>query len=129
MTLDEFLSGFGKPRRDVSPVIWSYTWKQRSMKRSGAGCGTHGRPRRRIGARGCKSGFADGRCRHAHGQVPGQGEGDESGRTGVETPNITAVIQLASTLMGRDYLAKAPRTMETLGLSGYSADELGQLLG
>ena len=48
---------------------------------------------------------------------------------GVETPNIAAVIQVASTLMGRDYLAEAPRTMETLGLSKYSVDELGQLLG
>jgi opine dehydrogenase len=46
---------------------------------------------------------------------------------GVETPNIRAVIQMASTLMGRDYLAEAPRTMETLGLSKYSVDELGQL--
>jgi opine dehydrogenase len=48
---------------------------------------------------------------------------------GVDTPNIAAVIQVASTLMGRDYLAEAPRTMKTLGLSGYSVDELGQLLG
>jgi len=47
---------------------------------------------------------------------------------GVETPNIAAVIQVASTLMERDYLAEAPRTMETLGLSKYSVDELGQLL-
>jgi opine dehydrogenase len=47
---------------------------------------------------------------------------------GVKTPNIAAVIQLASTIMERDYLAEAPRTMETLGLSKYSADELGQLL-
>lgn len=48
---------------------------------------------------------------------------------GVKTPNIAAVIQLASTLMERDYLSEAPRTMETLGLSNYSVDELGQLLG
>jgi opine dehydrogenase len=48
---------------------------------------------------------------------------------GVETPNIAAVIQVASTLMGRDYLAEAPRTMETLGLSTYSVEELEQLLG
>ena len=48
---------------------------------------------------------------------------------GVETPNIAAVIQVASTLMERDYLAEAPRTMETLGLSRYSVDELGRLLG
>jgi opine dehydrogenase len=47
-------------------------------------------------------------------------------QVGVSTPNIAAVIQMASTLMGRDYLAEAPRTMETLGLSRYSVDELGQ---
>jgi opine dehydrogenase len=48
---------------------------------------------------------------------------------GVDTPNIAAVIQVASTLMGRDYLAEAPRTMETLGLSEYSVEEMTQLLG
>ena len=48
---------------------------------------------------------------------------------GVETPNIAAVIQVASTLMGRNYLAEAPRTMETLGLSKYSVDESGQISG
>jgi opine dehydrogenase len=48
---------------------------------------------------------------------------------GVKTPNITALIQLASTMMERDYLANAPRTMESLGLSKYSIDELDQLLG
>lgn len=47
---------------------------------------------------------------------------------GVETPNIEAVIQLASTLMDRDYLAEAPRTMESLGLSGLTPDELTQIL-
>ncbi|MGD9145095.1 MAG: NAD/NADP octopine/nopaline dehydrogenase family protein [Anaerolineae bacterium] len=48
---------------------------------------------------------------------------------GLETPNIASVIQVASTLMGRDYLAEAPRTMETLGLSKYSVDGLRQVLG
>lgn len=48
---------------------------------------------------------------------------------GVETPIIAAVIQLASTLMGRDYLAEAPRTMASLGLSAYTVHELGELLG
>ncbi len=47
---------------------------------------------------------------------------------GVETPNIAAVIQLASTLMERDYLSEAPRTMESLGLAGLAPDELAQLL-
>jgi opine dehydrogenase len=47
---------------------------------------------------------------------------------GVQTPNIAAVIQLASTLMGRDYLTEAPRTMESLGLSGYTPEEIEYLL-
>ena len=47
---------------------------------------------------------------------------------GVETPNITAVIRLATTVMDRDYLAEAPRTMESLGLSGLNPDELTHLL-
>ena len=47
---------------------------------------------------------------------------------GVETPNIAAIIQLASTLMERDYLAEAQRTMESLGLSKYSVDELLRIL-
>ena len=48
---------------------------------------------------------------------------------GVETPNIAAVIQLASTLMARNYLAEAPRTMKSLGLSEYSVDDLEQIVG
>jgi len=47
---------------------------------------------------------------------------------GVKTPNIAAIIQIASTLMERDYLAEAPRTMKSLGLSKYSVDELIRLL-
>ena len=47
---------------------------------------------------------------------------------GVETPHISAVIRLASALMGQDYLAQGKRTMKSLGLSGYAAGELEQLL-
>ena len=47
---------------------------------------------------------------------------------GIETPHISAVIQLASVLMELDYLAQANRTMESLGLSGYGVEELEQLL-
>jgi opine dehydrogenase len=46
----------------------------------------------------------------------------------VETPIISAVIRLVSLLMERDYMADAPRTMETLGLSGKSAEALETLL-
>ena len=47
---------------------------------------------------------------------------------GVETPVMSAVIQLVSVLMDRDYLTEANRTMKTLGLSNYTAKELDQLL-
>ncbi|MBW2659979.1 MAG: NAD/NADP octopine/nopaline dehydrogenase family protein, partial [Deltaproteobacteria bacterium] len=47
----------------------------------------------------------------------------------VDTPCIAAVIRLASLLMERDYFAEARRTMESFGLSGYTAEELEQLLG
>jgi len=49
-------------------------------------------------------------------------------QVGVPTPNINAVIQIASTVMGRDYLAEAPRTMATLGLDGLPPNELAALL-
>ncbi len=47
---------------------------------------------------------------------------------GVATPCISAVIRLASVLIGQDYLAEGKRTMESLGLAGYTAGELEQLL-
>ena len=47
---------------------------------------------------------------------------------GVATPVIRAVITLVSLLMNRDYLNEARRTMETLGLSKRSAQELQSLL-
>ncbi len=46
----------------------------------------------------------------------------------VETPCMAAIIRLVSVLMNRDYLAEAPRTMETLGLAGYDAAGLMRLL-
>jgi opine dehydrogenase len=47
---------------------------------------------------------------------------------GVATPVISAVITLVSLLMNRDYVGEARRTMETLGLSKHTADELEKLL-
>ncbi len=47
---------------------------------------------------------------------------------GVDTPVMTALIGIASVVMNRDYLREAPRTLESLGLAGYSADELTKLL-
>jgi opine dehydrogenase len=49
-------------------------------------------------------------------------------QVGVETPIISAVIKLVSLLMERDYVDEAMRTMETLGLSKYTAEELEELL-
>ena len=48
-------------------------------------------------------------------------------QVGVETPGMNAVIQVASIVMARDYLAEALRTPETLGIAGLSAQELGAL--
>ena len=47
---------------------------------------------------------------------------------GVPTPVISAVITLVSVLMNRNYAGEARRTMETLGLSGRTAEELENLL-
>ena len=47
---------------------------------------------------------------------------------GVATPIMSAVITLVSLLMNRDYVSDARRTMETLGLSKHTAQELEQLL-
>jgi opine dehydrogenase len=49
-------------------------------------------------------------------------------QVGVATPVISAVITLVSQLMNRDYLGEARRTMETLGLSKHTAQELEKLL-
>ncbi len=47
---------------------------------------------------------------------------------GVATPVISAMITLISLLMDRDYMGEALRTMESLGLSKYTANELEKLL-
>ena len=49
-------------------------------------------------------------------------------QVGVNTPNMSTVIRLASVVMNRDYIGEAPRTMESLGLAGYSVEELEKLL-
>ena len=49
-------------------------------------------------------------------------------QVGVATPVMSAVITLVSLLMNRDYLSEAMRTMETLGLSKYTVEELEKLL-
>ncbi len=49
-------------------------------------------------------------------------------QVGVDTPHMSALVRLASTMMNRDYLGEAERTMESLGLSGYNAEQLVGLL-
>ena len=49
-------------------------------------------------------------------------------QVGVETPHMSALMRLCSTMMNRDYLKEAKRTMESLGLSGYTAEQLVSLL-
>ena len=49
-------------------------------------------------------------------------------QVGVATPIMSAVITLASLLMKRDYVAEARRTMESLGLSKQTPEELEKLL-
>ena len=49
-------------------------------------------------------------------------------QVGVATPVMSAVITIVSLLMNRDYPGEARRTMETLGLSQHSAEELEKLL-
>jgi opine dehydrogenase len=49
-------------------------------------------------------------------------------QVGVATPVMSAVINLVSVIMNRDYVDEAPRTMETLGLSKRTAEELDKLL-
>lgn len=46
---------------------------------------------------------------------------------GVATPCIAALIRLVSVLMERDYCTQGSRTMASLGLAGYTMEELVQL--
>lgn len=48
-------------------------------------------------------------------------------RLGVEVPLMKAMVRIVSTLMGRDYAAEAPRTLENLGLGDYGIEELKKL--
>ena len=46
---------------------------------------------------------------------------------GVETPTMTAAVQIAVTATGRDYWAEA-RTLASLGLGGYTREEILELM-
>ncbi len=47
---------------------------------------------------------------------------------GVKTPTMEAVVQMASVIRGVDFVGEGLRTMESLGISEYSIDELKSLL-
>jgi len=53
---------------------------------------------------------------------------DLAKQIGVNTPSMDSVINMASIVMDRDYKGEKARTMESLGLSEYSLDELNQIL-
>lgn len=53
---------------------------------------------------------------------------DLGDQIGVDTPVMDALLKLVSVAMNRDYKAEKARTMEKLGLSKYSLDELKELL-
>ena len=53
---------------------------------------------------------------------------DLADRLGLELPNVRAMLQIVSSIMGRDYKAEKARTLDTLGLAGYSMEELLRIL-
>jgi len=53
---------------------------------------------------------------------------DLGAQIGVPTPHMDSIITIVSTLMMRDYRGERKRTMGTLGLDGYSLDELIKLI-
>ena len=48
---------------------------------------------------------------------------DLARQIGVDTLNMDAVLRMSSIVTGRDYETERARTMESLGLAGYSVDE------
>ena len=53
---------------------------------------------------------------------------DLADRLGLEIPNIRAMLQIVSSIMGRDYKAEKARTLDTLGLGGYTMEKLLEIL-
>lgn len=53
---------------------------------------------------------------------------DLADKLGVEVPNMKAVLRLSSVVMGRNYEEEKARTMESVGLDGYSPEELKKVL-
>jgi len=53
---------------------------------------------------------------------------DLADRLGLEVPNIRAMLQIVSSIMGRDYKAEKARTLDTLGLADYPIRQLLEML-
>ena len=53
---------------------------------------------------------------------------DLADRLGLAVPNMRAMLQIVSSIMGRDYKAEKARTLETLGLDGYTMEQLLEIL-
>jgi len=53
---------------------------------------------------------------------------DMADKLGLDVPNMRAMLQIVSSIMGRDYKAEKARTLDTLGLDGYSMEELIKML-
>jgi len=53
---------------------------------------------------------------------------DLADKLGLEVPTMRAMLQIVSAIMKRDYKAEQARTLATLGLDGYSIQELCSIL-
>ena len=53
---------------------------------------------------------------------------DLADRLGLEIPNVRAMLQIVSSIMGRDYKAEKARTIDALGLGDYSIAQMLEIL-
>ena len=53
---------------------------------------------------------------------------DMADKLGLAVPNMRAMLQIVSAIMGRDYKAEKARTFDTLGLEGYTMEQLLEIL-
>ena len=49
---------------------------------------------------------------------------DLAKKLGVGVPIMEALVTIVSTIMDRDYMKEAPRTLASLGLDSYTVDQL-----
>ena len=53
---------------------------------------------------------------------------DMADKLGLEVPTMRAMLQIVSAIMNRDYKAEKARTLDTLGLGGYTMEQLLKVL-